>query len=222
MKRRQFLLNSSAVAVSASLPFAARAGAASTSRWSLARLAPDLRFHAVDACTAETCAEGVLRVRLDALLPAPLGPVVSEFRLRALFDVAGSARTPYQAWHYRAGNVLGNSKGCSFVAARECMRTFELDYRMADTAAPEVCREQCSLTSQALPLLMPGQYVLAGPRADGRVADLQRFTFSGDPLQPLQACDGADRGFDYLAFRIESDTPEPPMPFRADLACSLS
>lgn len=204
MKRRHFLIQTAAFAAAGSLPLLGMAktvaiGAAP--RFTLAQL--DLASEAFDvarACRASACTADSLMLHLDAFVPAPT-PVLQALRVQALFDVKGSAQTPYFAWDYAAGSA-GNSRGVSFVVGRECMRQFALDYHIRGDR--RTSRALVPLTSADVPLLHPGHYVLAGPRADGGAADLDGLRYSGDPQRPLPDRARAGFDFDYLAFRIAS------------------
>jgi hypothetical protein len=131
-----------------------------------------------------------MRVRMDGMHVASSSSL-REFSLNAMFDVAFAPRAPYIAWHYAAGSAPRMSQRASFVAGRASMRGFDLEYRHDGDAA---CRTQaCALTRFEAPLLAPGHYVLVDASAPAALAH------TGDTLAPL----GAQREFDYLAFRIE-------------------
>ena len=208
MKRRNFLMNSAALVGAGVVPAFALAKAVSATpgapRFSLAQLdASRGTFAAVSGCAPSSCLDDSVRLRFDAFHAAEPAPVLRALRVHALFDVIGSPQTPYIVWDYRAAEHASNSGGVSFVAGRDCMRGFALDYRLDDGSA-DVQRTHVSLTRLDVPILHPGHYVLAGPRRDGRVADLDGLRYSGSPQQPVLAGAGQALAFDYLAFRIEA------------------
>lgn len=204
MKRRHFLINSAALAGAAALPLLAfrDASAGEAPVFTLAQLdSPGGRFRAVRGCSRSECVEEHLRVHIDAFHAAEPAPVLRRLQVQALFDVKGAPQTPYIAWRHEAGSPERGSRAVSFVAGRECMRGLALDYLLEGKDATPL-RAHVPLTHFAVPLLHPGEYVLAGPRADGRPADVDGYRHSGDPMRPLLTQAGQLRGFDYLALRI--------------------
>lgn len=208
MKRRNFLMNAAALAGAGTLPAFALAKASSSmadkARFTLAQLdSSSAAFMAVRGCSASGCLDDSVRLRFDAFHVAEPAPVLRALRVNALFDAIGAPQTPYIVWSYRAGDETGNSRGISFVAGRECMRGFALDYQL-DDASPDALRTHLALTHLDAPILHPGHYLLAGPRRDGRAADLDGLRYSGSPERPVHARAGEALAFDYLAFRIEA------------------
>ena len=79
------------------------------------------------------------------------------------------------------------------------MRRFELDYRLAGDLQ---CRsETCTLTRLRMPALVPGRYVLLGPRRAAAPVDIGALRHSGDAACPLG---DVERDFDYLTLRVEA------------------
>lgn len=205
MKRRQFLTTASTLSAVALIPAAANAAssvmAAAVPRFALLRAPAELagaRF-ADPACAAATCAASRVRVRIDGLHPADGGAVLQELWLNAQFAKDDGDIAPFAAWQFSQGLRPHMGQRLSFVAPRDRLRGFALDYRTAQHAT--CVHESCALTSFSLPLLAPGQYVLLGPRRDGRPAPTRGLRASGDANAPLQW--QGTRDFDYVAFRIE-------------------
>jgi hypothetical protein len=197
MKRRHFLHSAGTLGAVMLLPAAAQAAAgviapSTAARFTLLRSASGergARFEPHASCAAESCNADTLRVRMDGLHVAA-GSRLRGFSLSALFDADDGVQTPFLAWHYGVDGGVRMSQRMSFVAGRASMRGFALDYRHEGDIA---CRTQaCALTRFEAPLLAPGHYVLVDAAAPGALAH------GGDPLAPL-----GERGFDYLAFRIE-------------------
>jgi|GEM_PF-3323338 len=204
MNRRHFLLDTAALAGAGLLALPGRGAArpADAARFTLARFDRTRdAFVPVRQCAADRCGEAELRLCFLAFHPAEPAPVLQALRVQALFDVDGAPQAPYLVWDYRADDAAGNSRGVSFVAARERLRDLAVDYRLRGAAGTS--RAHLPLTDLAEPLLAPGDYVLAGPAADGRAAALGGLRHGGDPARPLRAPDGRAPAFDYLAFRIE-------------------
>jgi hypothetical protein len=205
MKRRQFLHNATIAGAATLLPVAVHAAgrAAPAPRFGLLRSSGEAgaRFEPHLACGAAPCDGAALRIRIDGLQPAAGAPVLRELWLSALFETADGMTAPFLAWQFAHGPRPHMGQRVAFVAPRERMRGFALDYRLGEQAG--CAQETCALTSFALPLLVPGHYVLLGPRRDGRAAPTRRLRHSGDAAAPLA---GAPRDFDALAFRIEAST----------------
>jgi hypothetical protein len=206
MKRRQFLSSASALGAVALVPAAAHAAIGASAkpapRFTLLRADADAagaRF-ADPACADAICTASRVRVRIDGLHAADGGPVLQELWLNALFEKDGGGTAPFVAWQFSQGPRPHMGQRLSFVATRDRLRGFALDYRTAQHAA--CVHESCALTSFSLPLLAPGQYVLLGPRRNGRAAPTRGLRASGDAAAPLQ-WEGA-RDFDYVSFRIEA------------------
>ncbi len=204
MKRRKFLKTATIAGAAVVLPMTlvhAASLASAPSRFMLMRAASadaGAAFHALDRAACVDCDTAAVRVRMDGMHLAEAGAVLREFSLHAMFDVPHAPRAPFIAWHYVAGTPARVSQRMSFVAGRASMRGFELEYRVADDAA--CATESCALTRLDAPLLVPGHYVLVGPRRDGTRVDPTTFAHSGDTAAPL----AMPRDFDYLAFRIEA------------------
>jgi hypothetical protein len=204
MNRRHFLFDTTALAGAAllALPGHARTLLSDTPKFSLARLDRARgTFMPAQVCAGTGCTDADVRLSFDAFHPAEPEPVLHALRVHALFDAAGAPQTPYRVWDYRAERAAGNSRGVSFVAGRECMRHLALDYQLGQGC---LLRTKLALTDLAEPLLQTGDYVLAGPQADGRAAHLDGLRYSGSPARPLLAERGRPLAFDYLAFRIEA------------------
>lgn len=144
-----------------------------------------------------------VRVWLDAFVPAAQ-PVLARFHLQALFDTDAAFALPFHAWSYRAGCMLGNSRRTSFTAPARGVRSLAIDYAFDGESSAQCRREECPTTSLLRPHWLPGRYVLAGPRADGRAADLAGLAWSGDEPAPLRRRDASAPDFDYLALRVEA------------------
>lgn len=196
MQRRHFLRSAAAIGAAACLP-PALSLAAPASRFSLlyaASAAPGTPFVPFAAADCAACGATSLRVFVDGLHAAGQTPVLADFTLTALFDTLEGQRTPFLAWQ-AAGD---NRHRTRFVAPRAGMRGFELAYRAAGAAADT--RETLAMTRADAPVLMPGHYLIASPRRDGRAVDARELVHSGNPLQPLAAAGD----FDYLALRMEA------------------
>lgn len=206
MKRRHFLINATALATAGALPVAAlaRPGFAERKRFTLAQL--DLAhntFKPTRSCSHSECADERVRISFDGFHAAQPAAVLQQLRVHALFDIAGAPALPYLAWSWSAAGDLGNSQPVSFIANRATMRGFALDHMLADASS---AREHIALTSLDVPILHPGQYVLAGPHRDGRAADFRGLLYSGEAGRPFAARNGGAIAFDYLAFRIDAIT----------------
>jgi hypothetical protein len=203
MKRRQFLHGAGALGAVTLLPVAAAAAApASPARFALLRSTTSeagARFVPHASCAASACDSAALRVRIDGLQAADGGPVLHELWLSAMFAAPDGGTSPFVAWQFAQGPRPHMGQRLSFVAPREGLRGFALDYRLQAASACE--REACSLTSFALPLLTPGHYALLGPRRNGSPAVTRGLRHSGDSAAPLLSATARD--FDCLAFRIE-------------------
>lgn len=206
MKRRHFLHTAGTLGAVTLLPAAAQAAShalrgAEPARFTLLRAATGeagARFAPHAACAAGECDQAALRIRIDGLQRAAGAPVLSELWLSALFEAADGTAAPYLAWQFCDGARPHMGQRVAFVAPRDRMRGFVLDYRLGEQA--HRAQENCALTSFALPLLVPGHYVLLGPTRDGRAAFARGLRHSGNPAAPLA---GAPRVFDALAFRLE-------------------
>lgn len=205
MKRRDFLRSAALLGTAAAMPFAAQtafAGAAHARTFKLARSASAVagsRFAALDVAPCVACDADTLRVRIDAMHRAEGAPVLHELWLSAMFDDDLAGRIPFLAWQFVHGTPPRMSQRVSFVAGRDRMRGFELEFRLPGDA--QCRRESCALTRLDAPALSPGHYVLLGPRRDGGSVDAAVLCHSGDPCVPLGP---APRDFDYLALRIEA------------------
>jgi hypothetical protein len=204
MKRRQFLRNASTAGAIAFVPVAVQAAvdAGAAPRFTLLRAdagQAGARF-ADPACRGEACGASRVRVRIDGLHPADGAPVLQELWLNAQFAQNDGTDALFAAWQFSHGPRPHMGQSLSFVAARDRLRGFRLDYRTALHAA--CVHESCALTHFILPLLAPGQYVLLGPRRDGRPALPRGLRASGDAAAPLQWT--GPRDFDYVALRIEA------------------
>jgi hypothetical protein len=204
MKRRQFLRNASTAGAVALMPVSMQAMAhdQAAPRFTLLRSSSDMRgaqFAPHASCAAASCNASALRIRIDGLQRADGNPVLHELWLSALFESADGGTSPFIAWQFAHGPRPHMSQRVAFVAPRERLRGFALDYRLDAKACLE--QEACPLTSFSLPLLTPGHYALLGPRRDGRGARTRGLRHSGDSAAPLQ-WQGV-RDFDYVAFRIE-------------------
>ena len=203
MKRRQFLSSASIAGAAALVPGAVRAaGSVGVRRFALLRAeagAAGAGFAAAgDAAIA--CAASAVRIRIDGLHAADGAPVLQELWLNAHFTREDGGTAPFLAWQFSHGPRRHMGHRVAFVAARDRLRGFVLDYRTADQA--QCVQEGCALTSFGLPLLAPGQYVLLGPQRDGRAAPTRGLRTSGDAAAPLQW--HGPRDFDYVSFRIEA------------------
>ena len=194
MDRRAFMHSSLAAGVAAlTVRSPVAAATASTSAFRLLRWPDD---------DAPRVAARV-RVWLDAFVPAAQ-PVLARFRLQALFDTDAAAGVPFHAWSYRAGCTLGNSRCTSFTAPSRGVRSLAVEYAF-DGKSPAQCRrDECATTSLLRPHWLPGRYVLAGPRADGRPADLAGMAWNSDDPASLRRRDSSQPDFDYLALRVEA------------------
>ena len=203
MKRRQFLRNASTAGAIAFVPVAvqAAANAGAAPRFTLLRADADqvgARF-ADPACGGAACGASRVRVRIDGLRPADGAPVLQELWLNAQFAQNDGSDALFSAWQFSRGPRPHMGQRLSFVVARDRLRGFQLDYRTAQHAA--CVHESCALTRFTLPLLVPGQYVLLGPRRDGRPVSPRGLRASGDAAAPLQWT--GPRDFDYVALRVE-------------------
>jgi hypothetical protein len=203
MKRRQFLRNASTAGAVAFVPFAVQAAAAAGAapRFSLLRAdAGQAGAGFADPARASACGASRVRVRVDGLHPADGTPVLQELWLNAQFAQDDGSDALFAAWQFSRGPRPHMGQRLSFVVARDRLRGFQLDYRTAQQAA--CVHESCALTRFTMPLLAPGQYVLLGPRRDGRPAPTRNLRASGDAASPLQW--SGPRDFDYVALRIEA------------------
>lgn len=204
MKRRQFLRTATTAGAIACMPVAVQAASrdAVAANFRLVRAdtgQAGARF--VDlACAGATCGAARLRVRIDGLHPADGAPVLQELWLNAQFGQADGSTALFSAWQFSRGPRPHMAQRIAFVVARDRLRGFRLDYR---TGGHQACaHESCAMNAFSLPLLTPGQYVLLGPRRDGRPAPTRGLRASGDATAPLQW--NGTRDFDYVALRIEA------------------
>lgn len=204
MKRRNFLTHS--IAAGAGTLLTAHAGWASAipsvsapSFQMLRRRADQDVYVPLSACTADTCLADTLDVALDGFHPATDIPALARLELSALFDVVGAAQVPFHVWHVDARDPSRTTRRFRFRAGRSTMRGFRVDYQLAGGDAGAGERTHCAVVAHPGGLLQPGDYVLVGPRRDGRAVAVDGLAFSGDEAQPLGP---APRDFDYLALRV--------------------
>jgi hypothetical protein len=202
MKRRQFLSGSALAGAMGLVPLGVAAwetrAPAAAPRFRVLQLdVASGTYRAPAECSTGECAHAALSLRLDALHPAPGAPVLRSVRLSALFDAPGAPRSPFHVWHYDAAEPARASRGFAFTAGRASMRGFRVDYTLAALALQS---EECSVVAGDFALLQPGDYVLVGPRGDGRAVAARALSYSGDAARPLA---DPGRDFDYLAFRVE-------------------
>lgn len=204
MHRRAFLHAASLAVASGTIP-ASVAFAASVG------VAPDARLHLLcaDAGVAgapflppaawRAANDARSMVHIDGLHAADGAPVMARFALRAIFGQADGGEAAFMAWHYGADTGASRSDRVRFVAQGNALRRFEVDYQLA--AETLACTQACSVPGIEPGALPPGQYVLLGPRRNGRAVDVRGLVGSGDVAAPLAL---RERDFDYLAFRVET------------------
>lgn len=192
MKRRHFLGAGSAVIASSAvaLPMQRAMAAENAPRFTVLRrdIASD-RLLPLDACgAAAACSVDTLALQLDALQPARDGAVLAQVRVSALFDAMGAPRSPFHMLHFSAAEPERATRGYRFQAARETLRALRVEFRLQ---GEDMLRsETVSLVAGAFGVLEPGDYVLAGPRRDGRALDVR------------QTFDAAAGEVDTIAFRL--------------------
>jgi hypothetical protein len=206
MRRRVFLKSAGAAAALSALPLVAASAAAPAMSAGFVLLRSDsdatatpIRPFGLSDCS-DCNAERVF-VQIDDWQPALAGPVVSEFQLRAIFELEGGGEAPFLAWHYAADALAGSrSYSTRFAAGRASLRRFDLEYRRCDSISS--ARSSCSLTRLDLPLLTPGHYMLVGPDASGAPLGAASLWHSGEARAPIDPA--TLPGHDYLAFRISA------------------
>lgn len=154
--------------------------------------------HALADCVR--CDRATVQLSIDSFHAADGGAVIDDLALHAMFDLQEGGSAAFTAWRYHSGVVESRTDSVCFTAERDSLRRFEIEYRVAGSAASQ--REICALTRFDLPLLAPGHYVLLGPRRDGSRLPAQSLHHSGDTHAPLANLSARD--FDYLAFRVEA------------------
>lgn len=203
MQRRNFLraatLAVASGAVPATVAMAAQPGAARAPRLQLLRadagvagaafLPPAARRSGDDARST---------VHIDRLHAADGGAVIQRLELRAIFAQRDGGEASFLAWQFGAAPGASCSDRVRFASRGDALRRFEVDYQF--DAGAGACSEQCGVAGADAVALPDGQYVLIGPRRDGRPADASNLVASGDAAEPLRL---RSRDFDYLAFRIE-------------------
>lgn len=193
MDRRKFLYAGAAAGIATLAPMRPAGATSAAGAFRLVRLSggtpPD--------------AAARIRIWLETFVPAPV-PVLARFRLQALFDGADGALAPFHVWNQRSGCTLGNSRCMSFTANASGVRGLRIDYALEEGDLAACRREHCATTSLLRPRWLPGRYVLAGPRADGR--PVAAATWQTDPAQAgrLRTVGGRAPDFDYLALRVEA------------------
>jgi hypothetical protein len=166
--------------------------AAGASQWVAYPRAP--RGAALDAAV-------LLRVTVHGLHAAP------DSHLRALavaplFRVPELAEpVPFHAWSFDARQ---RSAPVRFQAAADAIAGFAVDYEV-DSAAGGCVRdaELCAVHGVLVDTLLPGRYVLAGPRqATGVAPAFHRLALAADGEAMLRSASGRRVDFDYLAFTV--------------------
>lgn len=194
MQRRHFLAATASVGAALGLPLSSAIAADAPARFTLLRAAgtqAGARFVPHQLADCADCAAPELQVVIGRLQPADGGAVLDRLALAAIFETSDGGRAPFHAWHHRHA-----SHEARFTAPRGAMRSIEVEY--APFGAGVRQRETLALTSFAHPLLMPGDYVLAGPRRDGSAVDPATLRHTGEAASPL----GTQRDFDYVTLRM--------------------
>ncbi len=204
MHRRNFLHAASLAVASSTLPgavsaaFAAQAGSVTDPRLQLLRAdagvagAPFLQ-----PLTYRGGQAGRAMVHIDKLHAADGGAVLARLELHAIFAQADGSEAPFLAWQHGAAAGASRSDRVRFSAPGNALRRFEVGYQLAGD--PAACTSKCVLAGVDAGALQPGQYVLLGPRRDGRPVDTWGLSFTGDAEQPLRS---RGRDYDYLALRV--------------------
>lgn len=206
MKRRDFLHAASLAVASSTVPagvsFAASLAGATDPRLQLLRAEAGVEgapFLPPVAWRAGSAAQAT--VHIDRLHVVDGAPVMARFELRAIFAQDDGSEAAFLAWNYGAAPGASRSDRVRFATHGESLRRFEVGYQLASEAL--ACTEHCGVAGFEAGALPPGQYVLLGPRRDGRPVDTSRLAGTGDAAEPLRL---RARDFDYLAFRIEATT----------------
>ena len=205
MKRRDFLQSAAVIGSALAIPTVVRAGIHASSPTPLFALARSLsddagaRFAPLGSAPRGAAAIDMLRIRIGSLHRAAGTSVLHELGVNAMFEHDGAGEVPLHAWRFVHGSPGHASPPVAFVAAAGRMRRFELDYRLAGDLQ---CRsETCTLTRLRMPALVPGRYVLLGPRRAAAPVDIGALRHSGDAACPLG---DMERDFDYLTLRVEA------------------
>lgn len=203
MHRRNFLQAASFAVASSTLPtaiaFAADTGTVVDPRLQLLRAEPGIAGAPfLPPVGIRGGMAGRTMVHIDALHPADGGAVLSRLELRAIFAQSDGSDAAFLAWNYGAALDASRSDRVRFAAGGGALRRFEVGYQVV--SEPMACTEKCLFAGVDTGALAPGQYVLLGPRRDGRAVDAWRLTSTGDAALPLKL---RGRDFDYLALRVE-------------------
>lgn len=199
MQRRSFLSSASLLAGALSLPLASRAFTAPPAPlwqllWSPTSNQGD-SWRSVHAACADGCDAEAVEVSLDALHAANGGHLVSQLAVHAMFDLPGGESVPFTAWQFAGtGAECSATSSSRFIAGRASVRCLQIEYRHAGIDR----FERCDLVGVAGPLLIPGHYLLVGPDAHGRAAQVRGLVHSGSVNRPL----AGPTDFDYLSLRI--------------------
>lgn len=138
----------------------------------------------------------VVRVHFDAWVTAKPEPILRRFAVGAQF-YPNASPVAYGAWSFNADQQHGGSSRSSIIAGSRILRTLSINYQLMRSSV--ATREQCLLGQP----LIPGSYVLVGPRSDGSLADVSACRANGNIYAPLVQTGHQPLDFDYLAFRIE-------------------
>jgi hypothetical protein len=199
MQRRHFITTTASVGAAFALPMSSAWSSDAPARFALLRATgahAGARFVPHHLAQCDDCAAPELRIVLGQLQPADGSAVLDRLSLDAMFQTPDGAMAPFHAWHHQHG-----SHAVRFIAPRDSMRSFELDYAAGN--GPRL-RETLALTRFEQPLLMPGDYVLVGPRRGGSAVRASSLVHSGDAAAPLgQPGVGPARDFDYVTLRME-------------------
>jgi hypothetical protein len=116
-----------------------------------------------------------------------------------MFELADGRSAPFSAWCHDLAALGSRSGPVRFFAESSALQQLEVEYRLVDEGI--ACREHCQIAHSVLRQLVPGHYLLIGPRRDGSRVDVRGLVHSGDVSAPLA---GEARDFDYLSMRIQA------------------
>jgi len=124
-------------------------------------------------------------------------------RVAAVHNIASGVTARHDFWSH-APSMQGDSKGAMLTTHDDAFAGFEVTH-MPSSGATQSAFFGFQASGSG-PLLMPGIYVLAGPRdATGAPPDLSAYGYSGDVRAPVRESRRLGLDFAYLSFVVHGD-----------------